>query len=261
MKIAIIQTATLLGHPEKNRETLFTYVQQAVKEKIDTVIFPETWNVGFFPENIEEIVEDVKKSESLKWMQEVATSYQINIVGGSIAIKEGEKLLNRCYVINRQGEVVYYYDKAHLFSPGREPSYFTAGEQNKLFELDGIPCAVQICYDIRFPELARKQALAGAKLLFVPAQWPHPRSNHWVALSKARAIENQLYVVTCNGCGVAGKIVSCGNSGLYDPWGEELILAGEEEGIHVASIDIPLVEEVRSKIPVFQDRLPLLYGK
>lgn len=261
MRIAIIQAATLLGQPQKNRESLSSYLQQAVRQKVDTVIFPETWNVGFFPEDIEDIAEDVEASDSLKWMLEMAKSYHINIVGGSIAVREGAKLLNRCYIINRQGEIVYYYDKAHLFSPGKEPAYFTAGEQNDLFELDGMSCAIQICYDIRFPELARKQALAGAKILFVPAQWPHPRSNHWVALSKARAIENQLYVVTCNGCGVAGKIVSCGHSSLYDPWGEELILAGEEEGLYITSVDITLVEEARAKIPVFQDRLPQLYEK
>lgn len=259
MKIALIQAATWLGQPQKNRESLSANLQQALKDNVDTVIFPETWNVGFFPENIEELAEDVEASDSLKWMMESAKAYHINIVGGSIAVREGNKILNRCYIINRQGKIVYHYDKGHLFSPGKEPLYFTAGEQNELFELDGISCAIQICYDIRFPELARKQALAGAKILFVPAQWPHPRSNHWIALSKARAIENQIYVVTCNGCGIAGNLVSCGHSSVYNPWGEELILAREEEGIHVTSLDITQVEEARSKIPVFQDRRPHLY--
>lgn len=259
MKIALIQAATWLGQPQKNRESLSANLQQALKDNVDTVIFPETWNVGFFPENIEELAEDVEASDSLKWMMESAKAYHINIVGGSIAVREGNKILNRCYIINRQGKIVYHYDKGHLFSPGKEPLYFTAGEQNELFELDGISCAIQICYDIRFPELARKQALAGAKILFVPAQWPHPRSNHWIALSKARAIENQIYVVTCNGCGIAGNLVSCGHSSVYNPWGEELILAGEEEEIHVTELDITQVEEARSKIPVFQDRRPHLY--
>lgn len=259
MKIALIQAATWLGQPQKNRESLSANLQQALKDNVDTVIFPETWNVGFFPENIEELAEDVEASDSLKWMMESAKAYHINIVGGSIAVREGNKILNRCYIINRQGKIVYHYDKGHLFSPGKEPLYFTAGEQNELFELDGISCAIQICYDIRFPELARKQALAGAKILFVPAQWPHPRSNHWIALSKARAIENQIYVVTCNGCGIAGSLVSCGHSSVYNPWGEELILAGEEEEIHVTELDITQVEEAGSKIPVFQDRRPHLY--
>lgn len=259
MKIALIQAATWLGQPQKNRESLSANLQQALKDNVDTVIFPETWNVGFFPENIEELAEDVEASDSLKWMMELAKAYHINIVGGSIAVREGNKILNRCYIINRQGKIVYHYDKGHLFSPGKEPLYFTAGEQNELFELDGISCAIQICYDIRFPELARKQALAGAKILFVPAQWPHPRSNHWITLSKARAIENQIYVVTCNGCGIAGNLVSCGHSSVYNPWGEELILAGEEEEIRVTELDITQVEEARSKIPVFQDRRPHLY--
>lgn len=259
MKIALIQTATLLGQPQKNRECLSVYLKQAVKENVDTVIFPETWNVGFFPDNIEELAEDVEASDSLNWMVESARAYHINIVGGSIAVRDNKEIFNRSYIINRRGEVVYHYDKGHLFSPGKEPLYFTAGEQNELFELDGISCAIQICYDLRFPELARKQAMDGAKILFVPAQWPHPRSNHWITLSKARAIENQFYVVTCNGCGTAGNLVSCGHSSLYNPWGEELILAGEDEGIHVTNLDLKQVEEARSKIPVFQDRRPQLY--
>jgi omega-amidase len=259
MKIAIIQVATQLGQPQKNKITLESYLNHALPQKIDTVIFPETWNIGFFPEDPVGVAEDVERSESLQWMKEYAKHHSINIVGGSIAIKEQGKLFNRCYIINRQGEVVYYYNKAHLFSPGKEPDFFTPGDQNELFELDGIPCAVQICYDLRFPELARTQALDGAKILFVPAQWPHPRCNHWVSLNKARAIENQLFVVSNNGCGSAGPLKSCGHSAVFDPWGEELLLFGEDEGSHVITLNLQAVDEVRSKIPVFKDRLPHLY--
>jgi omega-amidase len=259
LKIAFIQAATLLDQPQKNRVCLEAYLQDAVKEKIDTVVFPELWDVGFFPKTIDETAETVDTNKCLKWMIDSAKAHHINIVGGSIAVREGENLYNRCYVINRQGEIVDHYDKIHLFSPGEEPSYFTPGQKDGLFALDGISCAVQICYDLRFPELARKQALAGAKILFVPAQWPHPRSKHWVTLNKARAIENQMYVVATNGCGTAGKVKSCGHSALYDPWGEELILTSESEGAHVRTVEIDLVDEVRGKIPVFQDRTPSLY--
>lgn len=259
MKIAFIQAATILGEPQKNRGIMAGFLQRTVEDEADIVLLPETWDVGFIPENVAELAGSEEDSESLHWMKEWAKQHKINLIGGSIPIQEGEGLVNRSYVIDRSGVIVYRYEKMHLFSPGKEAVHFTSGQQNSIFELEGIKCALQICYDIRFPELARKQALAGAEILFVPAQWPHPRANHWVTLNKARAIENQLYVVCTNGCGTAGKVISCGNSAIYDPWGEEVVRAGEKEGYYCAVIDVAKVEEARGKIPVFQDRRAEMY--
>lgn len=144
MRIGLLQVATLLGQPIKNRVCIESYLHKLLAEKIDVVMFPETWNVGFIPENVLELAEDVSNCQSLQWMKEMAKKHKINIVGGSIAIKEQDQLFNRSYVINREGEVIHHYDKAHLFSPGQESTFFSAGEKNQIFELDGIPCAVQI---------------------------------------------------------------------------------------------------------------------
>ncbi|WP_025027242.1 carbon-nitrogen family hydrolase [Caldalkalibacillus mannanilyticus] len=259
MNIALLQVATLLGQPQKNRVRLESLIHEIMAQKVDVLMFPETWNVGFFPENIEEVTQSVEQNECLEWMKATAKKHQVHIVGGSIALEDQGKLYNRAYVINREGQIVYAYDKAHLFSPGKEPDFFTPGAENHLFELDGVKCGIQICYDLRFPELARKQAVSGAQVIFIPAQWPHPRSKHWVTLNQARAIENQVFIVANNGCGKAGNVVSCGHSTVVDPWGEQLLVAGEEEGVHLVSLQLEKVNEVRSKIPVFQDRLPSLY--
>lgn len=96
-------------------------------------------------------------------------------------------------------------------------------------------------------------------MLFVCAQWPHPRLNHWRQLLIARAIENQMYVVACNRVGVGGKSQFCGHSLVVDPWGEIVAEAGEEETILRAEIDLSLVDEVRQRIPVFADRRTALY--
>jgi predicted amidohydrolase len=116
-----------------------------------------------------------------------------------------------------------------------------------------------ICYDIRFPELARRLALGGAKLLLVPAEWPNPRLHHWRTLLTARAIENQMYVVACNRTGVSGSTSFFGHSMVIDPWGEIVAEADEQETILQATIDLALVDEVRTRIPVFEDRRPALY--
>ena len=207
-----------------------------------------------------ELAEDVQQHSILEWMKQAAKQNNLNIIGGSIAVKEEDKLFNRCYVVNREGEVIYHYDKTHLFSPGAEQKHFTPGQQsNRIFELDGTPCSTIICYDIRFPELIRKKALLGARILFVPAQWPHPRKDHWVTLGKARAIENQMIVVAVNGCGEGAGLKSCGHSAIYNAWGESLVSAEEEEGLFWAEVDLEQVNEVRAKIPVFNDRRIDLY--
>ena len=259
VRIGIIQAATVLGEPERNKEILAGHIERLLANPVDVLIFPETWNVGFIPENVSDLAEEEETSESLAWMKDVAQKHQVNIVGGSIIMKTEGHLVNRSYILNRQGEVIFHYDKIHLFSPGKESDYFVGGRNNQVFELDGVPCAVQICYDLRFPELARKLALAGAKVLFTPAQWPHQRMEHWRTLNKARAIENQLFVICVNGSGYAGSLKSCGHSMVISPWGEEVLLLGEDEAAEMASIDLQIVEEVRSKIPVFKDRLPQFY--
>jgi omega-amidase len=117
-----------------------------------------------------------------------------------------------------------------------------------------------ICYDIRFPEQARTLSLLGAKILFVAAEWPHPRLHHWRTLLMARAIENQMYVVACNRVGNTAIDSFFGHSMIIDPWGEIIAEGGEREEIVTARIDLTLVDHVRNRIPVFEDRRPELYG-
>jgi omega-amidase len=116
-----------------------------------------------------------------------------------------------------------------------------------------------ICYDLRFPELFRRYALAGARLILVPAEWPHPRRAHWQTLLRARAIENQCFVAACNRVGITGNSTFFGASAVIDPWGEALVEGGETELILTATIDLSLVDTVRKRIPVFEDRRPELY--
>ncbi len=119
---------------------------------------------------------------------------------------------------------------------------------------------VSLCYDLRFPELARKLALDGAQVLFVVAEWPKPRTNHWVSLQIARAIENQMYVVSSNNVGTLDGVEYTGASLIVDPWGEVLAKGSEnkEETIR-GSLNPDRVLEVRENVPVFASRVPELY--
>ena len=115
------------------------------------------------------------------------------------------------------------------------------------------------CYDIRFLELIRTLALKEIDILFVPAQWPVPRLNHWETLNLARAIENQIYVVSNNSCGTAGETVYAGHSAVIDPWGEVLAKGSYNEEIITQDIDLEVVEKIRNTINVYRDRRPNLY--
>ena len=140
-----------------------------------------------------------------------------------------------------------------------EDDYYTGGDHLCSFTLDGVKCGIIICYDVRFPELTRNLALQGLDKLIVVAQWPKERIFHLRTLTTARAIENQMFVVCCNSCGTANKIVFGGNSAVIDPFGKALGLAGQNEEIISATCDMPILCAIRESIPVFCDRRPELY--
>ena len=248
-----------LGKPEANFEKAEKLVRMAAELKPDVITLPETWNTGFFPrENLKE-VSDVNLEQTKKLFSRLAKEYRVNIIAGSVANCRDEKIYNTAAVFNRDGEVVMEYDKVHLFSPSGEHEYFEHGKNICNFELDGIPCSLVICYDIRFPELIRSEMLAGSKVQFVVAQWPDTRLLHWDTLNRARAIESQSFLCCTNSVGTAGNTKCGGHSAVYGPMGECLVLGGEAEQILMADMEIGAVDGVRDSINVYRDRLPEVY--
>jgi len=223
------------------------------------------WNTGYDLKRIRELADEEGRPH-ITWLQELAKKERVNIVAGSIADKrpakeEGEDapIYNSSYIIDREGQIVARYDKIHRFKLMSEEKYRAPGSGVMTFELDGISCGVIICYDLRFPELARKLALMGAKLLFVPAQWPKPREMHWKLLNIVRAIENQFYVVAVNRTGRYKDEEYPGMSLVINPWGETLLECDDSIGAFSTVIDIDMIDHVRRHIPVFEDRRPELY--
>lgn len=230
------------------------------KENTDVVVLPETWSTGYYPQNdlmsfCEADGAEIKKTFSL-----VARNLNVNIVAGSIANNKNGRVYNTSYVFNRNGDIVGEYDKTHLFTPMNEHKFFEYGNKVTTFSLDGYKCAVIICYDIRFPELVRSLALEDIEMLFVVSQWPEKRIEHLKTLSRARAIENQMFVAVCNSCGCVEKVQFGGNSMIIDPWGNVLASAGEAEETITADCDFGRIEEIRNSINVFNDRKPELYS-
>ncbi len=259
MRISCVQMDVLLGKPDKNLARVRELVTAAAEKGADVVVLPETWNVGFFPKYGLAEMADPDGKKVREALGSLAASLRINLVGGSAATLRDGKVFNTSYVFDRSGECIARYDKTHLFSPMGENGSFTPGSDLCTFSIDGVSCALILCYDIRFPELTRTLALKGIDMLFVPAQWPSVRVEHWRTLTRARAIENQIFLACCNGCGTAGETVYGGNSAVYDPWGVVLAAAGETEEVISADCDLSVIDSIRSSMHVFNDRRPELY--
>ena len=254
MKISVIQMDMKLAAPEENFQHAEKLIHQAAENNPDVIVLPETWNTGFFPkEHLAELSDqDGVRTKAL--CGGLAKELNVNIVAGSVSNVKGGKVYNTALIFDRKGECIGEYDKIHGFSPSGEDTAYQGGDHRETFYLDGHKCGIIICYDVRFPELTRNLALDGIEILFVPAQWPNIRTFHWVTLNTARAIENQMFVVTCNSVGTAGKTVCGGNSRIFDPWGETIASAGITENIMSGDIDFSVIEKIRHDINVFRDR-------
>ncbi|MDR3539388.1 MAG: carbon-nitrogen family hydrolase [Desulfosporosinus sp.] len=253
LRMAVIQMDVALGEPETNLKKMEKLVREAALGEPDVIVLPETWNTGYFPVNITEQAL-ASGTKAVEKMSELAKDLKIYLVGGSISEVDNEQVVNTAKVFNRYGLEIASYQKIHLFSPGDENKFYTEGNKVVTFDIEGHICGVIICYDLRFPELIRRLALDGVEVLFIPAEWPHPRLEHWRTLQKARAIENQIFVIGCNGVGLGNGVKFCGHSSIISPWGEIMKEAEEEEEIFQAELDTTTISEVRKRIPVFVDR-------
>lgn len=260
LRIAVVQMDIAFGAPRTNRDKVARWMERALQHDPDVVVFPELWDTAYDLDRLEQIA-DWEGEETKALLSALAREAGVAIVAGSIAEKRSEGIYNTSFVFSKSGEVIAAYRKAHLFRLMDEHRHFQAGDSCAVYRIDDVPCATVICYDLRFPEWVRTAALAGAQVLFVPAQWPHPRLHHWRQLLIARAIENQLYVVGCNRVGTAKGASFCGHSMVVDPWGEIVCEAMQREEILVADVHLDRVTQVRKTIPIYADRRPDLYAR
>lgn len=262
LNFAVIQMDVKIGDVAHNILTVEQKLNEAVnnKSKPDVIVLPEMWNTGYALTEINNIA-DYKGTKIKSMLASFAKQHRVNIVGGSIAEKREDGVYNTTFAFDREGKCIADYSKLHLFRLMEEEKFLQAGNKLGHLTIDEIEAGMMICYDIRFPELARTLALQGAKVLFVPAQWPHPRLHHWRTLLQARAIENQMYVVACNRVGSSGTSEFFGHSMVIDPWGEIISEASDTETILYGALDLSIVDKVRQTIPIFADRRPSFYGE
>lgn len=234
----------------KHYEELISDIPQT-----DLIIFPEMFHTAFSM-NVQDLSESNVDSLGLDWLRETATSRNAAIYT-SLIFKENESYFNRGFFIFPDGSFETY-DKRKSFGLGGEDKVFKAGSREKIVSYRNWKINLQICYDLRFPELIRNRLKSDGKpaydLLIYVANWPEKRREHWNTLLKARAIENQCFVVGVNRVGEDGKgLVYSGDSMLVDALGNTTLASLNKEGTLTKKINIGSLNEIRTNLPFLKD--------
>lgn len=264
MRVALCQT-NCGDDVAANEEQVFGLLDEAASGGADLAALPEVWPRQGSAKQIREMAEPVPGRRT-ELLAEVAARHRMWVHGGSVLERDGERIFNTSMLLDRSGELVATYRKIHLFDadppgavPSRESSVFSAGDQVVTAETEFGRVGLSICYDLRFPELYRALAVQGATILFVPAAFRFETGvDHWEPLLRARAIEDQAFVVAAAQWGTWGppgrERRNFGHSLVVDPWGDLVAQAPDEVGVTFAELDLARVEQVRQILPSLRHR-------
>jgi predicted amidohydrolase len=256
VRASLIQTAVDEGEPvDSRRQRVAALVRE--QSGADLVVLPELWTTGAFA--YEEFGREAEPLEgpTYETMAKAASDAGVWLHAGSIPERDPEgPLYNTSLVFSPSGELAAAYRKIHRFGFDKgEAVLMGAGRDLVTVRLPGTTIGVATCYDLRFPELFRSLVDAGAETLVIPAGWPERRRAHWTLLARARAVENQAFVLACGTAGTHAGVPQAGHSIVVDPWGEVLAEAGPDEEILTVDIDPAKVAATREQFPALKDRV------
>lgn len=251
MNIHLVQINSVWEDRAANHAKARQLIASASPQPGSLIILPETFSTGFSMNLF--VTAEPTNGPTEQFLSEMAAQYQSCVIGGVITSTEDGRGLNQALAIAPDGSVLARYTKNHPFSLGGEDQAHLAGTEVSLFEWQGLRIAPLICYDLRFPELARSAIRAGAEVLVFIAAWPVKRISHWIALLQARAIENLAYVVGVNRCGNDPEFTYTGRSLVVDPHGLIIADAAEQERVISTQIDPAVLRDWRSQFPALRD--------
>lgn len=224
---------------------------QSISKPIDLIVLPEMFSTGFSMQP--ELFATEKNNETcINQMLLWAKKYN-SVVCGSIMYAEEGHYYNRLLWVSQEGQI-HHYNKAHLFRMGQEQQHYKKGNQQQLFELKGWKFAAFVCYDLRFPVWIRRSNAFNYDAMIFVANWPAKRNLHWQLLTRARAIENQSYVVAVNRTGFdANQIEHIGNSAVIEPDGTYALEVGSQNGLFYTQLSANALQQYRNSFPVAID--------
>jgi len=258
MKVALVSLNQSWENKAENKQRVGETLALIAKHctNTDLVVYPEMTLTGFTMES-QKVKEDELSSETITFFKEQAKKYKVSIAFG-VVLSKGEKATNNLVVVSEQG-VLATYAKIHPFSYAGENDYYQAGDELKKLTIGGATIGLTICYDLRFPELYQAYSKDCSVILNI-ANWPERRVSHWRALNKARAIENQVFMIAVNRIGTDGKgLQYVFSSNIVSPYGEELKGTSLSEEVVVYDLNLEEVAQYRAEFPVKNDRKITLY--
>jgi len=262
-RAACIQFDVRPGDVAANCAAMRAGVEEAADAGVALCVLPELWSTSFLTTFDDEIVAAAEAAD--RELQELSATHGLMAVGSAIEATGGA-IFNTATVFDR-GQRLGSYRKLHLFSPNLEPRHHAPGSEPQVFSTRLGRFGVLICYDLRFPELARYYFHKGAELLLVPGQWPEARAQHWRTLLRARAIENQVFVLGCNRTGQEPSVKShepqsfLGDGRIVDPTGELLAVGTGDAGALIADIELRKARTMHRILPVHRDQRPAVYRR
>ncbi len=262
MKIAAAQIACSLGDLDANIHKIRDFSARAKEGGAELIIFPEMADTGYAMPVIQACARPWSEG-AVPELQGIAKGLSLAIISG-VSERAGASIYNSQVFIDADGKVVGTYRKTHLFTaaPIGEDKCFASGNQLTSFPFGGLRLGLSICYDLRFPEVYRTLAIEEEVNVFIlSSAWPFPRVEHFRILAAARAIENQSYVIVSNRVGTDDGVTFCGSSLIIDPYGVTVASAStDREELVQAEVSEEAIRSVRSKMAVFAQRRPDLYG-
>jgi predicted amidohydrolase len=264
MRVALCQ-ANCGEDVAANEAQVVGLLESAAAEGADLAALPEVWPCQGSADQVRAVAEPLEGPRVAR-LAEIARRHRMWLHGGSVLELDADRIYNTSLLFDRDGELVATYRKIHLFDadppgavPSRESFLYSAGDRAVTADTEFGRAGMSICYDVRFPELYRQLAVQGATLLFVPAAFRHETGrDHWDVLVRARAIEDQAFVIAAAQWGTWGpkgrERRNHGNSLVVDPWGRVLARAPDGVGVTVAELDPAEVGRVREALPALRHR-------
>jgi len=250
LRVTLVQQPLVWAEPAANRER-FAALLEPLAGATDLVVLPETFTTGFSME-VERLGE-ASGGPTYVWLGDLAQELDAAITG-SVITADGGRYYNRLLWAEPGGAAPRHYDKRHLFRMGREHQHFAAGTRAWTVPWRGFNVCPLVCYDLRFPVFSRRRAGLDYQLLLYVANWPAPRALAWRTLLRARAIENQAYVVGVNRVGNDGHgIGHAGDSAAIDYLGQPLAELGAEPAVVTVELDAARLAAFREKFPAHLD--------
>ena len=259
LTLALAQIDITLGDKAANLAQAEPLIARAADAGADLILFPELWTTGYDLPRAAELAEPIPDGPTPRQLRAWSAAYGLWIGGSMLESGEDGRIFNAAALFGPEGQTLGPYRKIHRFGPMAEDRWLEAGCEPGLFDPPWGKMGMAICYDLRFPELFRSYALAGARLILLPSEWPHPRLHHWRTLVQARAIENACFVAAVNRVGRDRANAFCGHSMAVGPWGDVLVEGEESPALLFATIDLAQADEARARIPVLSDRRPACY--